>query len=213
MHKLLRSTAVGLAAAGVLAGAASATPALVVKTSQLVRSAGAATIATREDAGTYRTTVSAPAAYRLSGIRPGKQIGTATVHVATAVGALTFRGWIVAVPTNSFVNDQCAAFAEQPVSVWLLQVRQTDGLARTEIPVYVTYGPGGSTQMTWCASAASGMTVTGVSLTLSKALLNPTVAGRYAWHASFDNVNAASRSTFGTVTTSATAVVRVRARR
>lgn len=210
MHKLLRSTAVGLAAAGLLAGAASATPALVVKTSQLVRSAGAATIATREDPGTYRTTVSAPAAYRLTGIRPGKQLGTATVHTATAAGDLTFRGFIVAVPTNSFVNDQCAAFAEQPASVWLLQVRQIDGLARAEIPVYVNYGPGGSTELTWCASAAADMTVTGVSLTLSKTLLNPSVAGRYAWHAIFDNVNASSRSALGSVTTSATAVVRVR---
>jgi hypothetical protein len=216
MSGFLRLTAATVAGASTLAlaGAALAAPALVVSTSQLVKAAGAATIATREDAGTYRTTVSAPTAFGLlSTGQLGRQIGTATVHVSTAAGALTFTGWIVGAAPANYVNDQCAAFAgELHQAVWLVQVRQVDGLARAELPVFVDQGPRGRTELTWCASSAVDMTVTGVSLRFDRTFLNPVVAGNYAWLARFDNAQAAQRSALGSVTTTATSVVKIRAR-
>ena len=216
MPALQRLAAATGAAAFALAltGAALAAPALVVSTSQLVRGAGPATIATREDPGTYRTTVLAPAAYRLPNLQQvGKQIGTATVHVSTAAGALTFTGWIVGGDPAGYVTDQCAAFAgDSHLAVWLAQVRQVDGIARAEIPVYVDQGPGGRTELTWCASSAADMTVTGVSLHFDRIFFNPVVAGNYAWTARFDNAQSAARGALGSVTTSATAVVRIRRR-
>src|SRR5437868_1597181 len=184
------AAATGAAAAALaLTGAALAAPALVVSTSHLVRGAGPATIATREDPGTYRTTVLAPTAYRLPNVRQvGKQIGTATIHVSTAAGPLTFTGWIVGVAPEGYVNDHCADFAgETHLAVWLVQVRQVDGLARAEVPVFVDQGAGGRTELTWCASSAADMTVTGVSLRFDRIFFNPVVAGNYAWNARFDN--------------------------
>jgi hypothetical protein len=213
MPAVLRLTAATVAGASTLAlaGAALAAPALVVSTSHLVKAHGPATIATREDPGTYRTTVSAPTAFGLAGARVGSQLGTATVHVSTAVGALTFTGWLVGAAPSNFVNDRCAAFAgENHQAVWVMQLRQSDGLARAEIPVYVDQGPGGRTELTWCASSAADMTVTGVSLRLDRVLLNPVVAGKYAWRAQFDNADAAQRGALGSVTTTATAVVKIR---
>jgi hypothetical protein len=87
--RLIAATAAG-ASTLALAGAALAAPALVVSTSQLVKATGPATIATREDPGTYRTTVSAPTAFGLLSSRIDHQLGTATVHVTTAAGALTW---------------------------------------------------------------------------------------------------------------------------
>ena len=60
MPALLRLTAATVAGASTLAlaGAVLAAPALVVSTSQLAKGTGPATIATREDPGTYRTIVS-----------------------------------------------------------------------------------------------------------------------------------------------------------
>jgi hypothetical protein len=215
MPALLRLTAATVAGASTLAlaGAALAAPALVVSTSQLVKGTGPATISTREDPGTYRTTVSAPTAYGLSATQVGRQFGTATVHVATAAGALTFTGWVVGAAPANYVNDRCAAFAgENHRAVWLAQVRQVDGLARAEIPVFVDQGPGGRTQLTWCASSAADMTVTGVTLRFDRTFQNPVVAGKYAWRAQFDNAFAAQRGALGSVTTTATAVVKIRRR-
>jgi hypothetical protein len=216
MPALLRLTAATVAGASALtlAGAALAAPALIVSTSQLVKTAGPATIATREDPGTYRTTVSAPTAYQLPNIKHlNRQIGSATVKVWTSSGALTFTGWVVGAAPENYVDDRCAAFAsELHQAVWLMQVRQVDGLARAEIPVFVDQGPSGRTQLTWCASSAADMTVTGVSLRLDRTFLNPLVGGNYAWRAQFDNAQAAARGALGTVTTSATAVVKIRRR-
>jgi hypothetical protein len=222
MPALQRLTAATGAAACALAltGSALAAPALVVRTSHLVRGAGPATIATREDPGTYRTTVSAPTAYRVANHQQiDKQIGTATVHVATAAGDLTFTGWIVGARPRNYVNDRCAAFAgDVHQAVWLVQVRQSDGLARAEIPVFVDQGPGGRTELTWCASSAADMTVTGVSLRFDRTFFNPVVAGTYAWNVRFDNAeledaSSATPNVLGAmVTTSATAVVRIRKR-
>jgi hypothetical protein len=90
-----------------------------------------------------------------------------------------------------------------------MELRQDTGIASAEIPVYVDYGAGGRTELTWCASAAADMTVTQVSLTLAGALRAPAVPGAYAWRAAFDNVSSASgRSVLGAPTT-ATAIVRV----
>jgi hypothetical protein len=216
MPAILRLTAATVAGASALGltAAALAAPALVVSTPQLVKTAGPATISTREDRGTYRTTVSAPTAFGvLAARRIDQRIGTATVHVATAAGALTFTGWIVGAAPENYVNDQCAAFAgELHQAVWLVQVRQSDGLARAEIPVFVDQGPGGRTELTWCASSAADMTVTGVTLRFDRTFLNPVVAGAYAWTAQFDNAQTAGRSALGTVTTTATSVVRIRRR-
>jgi hypothetical protein len=216
MPALLRLTAATVAGASTLAlaGAALAAPALIVSTSHLVKATGPATIATREAPGTDRTTVSAPTAYGLLNTRQlGRQIGTATVRVSTAAGALTFTGWIVGAAPENYVNDQCAAFAgELHQAVWLVQVRQVDGLARAEIPVFVDQGPRGRTELTWCASSAADMTVTGVTLRFDRTFLNPVVVGNYAWLAQFDNAQAAQRSALGSVTTTATAVVKIRRR-
>jgi hypothetical protein len=215
MPAFLRLTAATVAGASMLAlaGAALAAPALVVSTSHLVKGTGPATISTREDLGTYRTTVSAPTAYGLLATQVGRQFGTATVRVSTAAGALTFTGWIVGAAPANYVNDRCAAFAgENHQAVWLAQVRQVDGLARAEIPIFVDQGPGGRTQLTWCASSAADMTVTGVTLRFDRTFLNPVVAGSYAWRAQFDNALSAQRSALGSATTTATAVVKIRQR-
>lgn len=211
MGTLLRLTAAGLAASAVLAAAAVAAPALVVRTPQVVDRAGAVTVATQEGPGTYRTTILAPAAYRLPETgRLGRQLGTALVHVSTPAGPLAFHGFVVADDPASYVNDACAAFAgEDHAAVWLLALRQVDGLARASIPVFVDHGPSGQTELTWCASAAADMTVTGVSFTVRGAIRNPAAAGTYAWHARFDLL-AAGRSTLGLEATAATAVVHVR---
>jgi hypothetical protein len=218
---LRRLTAATGAAACALAltGSALGAPALLVSTSHLVRGAGPATIATREDPGTYRTTVVAPTAYRVASLQAiGRQIGTATVHVTTAVGDLTFTGWIVGARPTDYVNDRCAAFAgEVHQAVWVAQVRQTDGLARAEIPVFVDQGPGGRTELTWCASSAADMTVTGVSLRFDRTFFNPVVAGNYTWNAHFDSAQSdapsATPNVLGAVvTTSAVAVVKIRRR-
>ena len=221
MPALQRLTAVKGAAACELAltGAALGTPVLVVGTSHLVRGVGPATIATQEDPGTYRTTVLAPTAYRVASLQAvDKQIGTATVHVSTAAGALTFTGWIVGARPSDYVNDSCASFAgETHEAVWLVQVRQTNGLARAEIPVFVDQGPGGRTELTWCASSAADMTVTGVSLRFDRTFFNPVVVGNYAWNAHFDSAQpdaqSASPNVLGAiVTTFAVAVVKNRKR-
>jgi hypothetical protein len=211
--RLTATTVAGVATLA-LAGTALGAPALVVSTSQLVKASGPATIATREDAGTYRTTVSAPTAFGLLNAQQvGRQLGTATVLVSTAAGALTFQGWIVGAAPAGYVSDQCAAFAgETHQAVWLVQVRQVNGQARAEIPVFVDQGPGGRSQLTWCASSAADMTVTGVTLRFDRTFLNPVVAGSYAWSARFDNAQASERSALGSVTTSATAVVKIRKR-
>ena len=211
MAKLLRLTAAGSAAAALLAGAATASPALVVRTAQLVGVAGPATIATRESVGTYRTTVLAPAAYRLA--RSGAQVGTATMTAATASGQVQVHGLVTGARLADYALDQCAAFSTSHLGVWSVTLRQVDGHARVEIPVFLDAAPGGRTELTWCASAAADMTVTAVALHLDHAFLNPRVAGRYAWHAQIDNMTALERSVLGAITTSATAVVRVRARR
>lgn len=152
-----------------------------------VWSPGQVTIATHQDLGVYRTTVLAPAAYRLdSRLAAGTHIGTAAVNVVTAEGPLTFTGWIEKASVAGFTPDNCAADAGYAhVGVWLLEVRQTDGLARAEIPVYLDAGPAGTTALTYCASSAADMTVTGVTLTTT-ALLDPVVHARYTWWALFD---------------------------
>ena len=216
MSRVLRLTTATVAGASVLAlaGAALAAPALVVRTSQLVRTAGPASIATREDPGTYRTTVSAPTAFGLLGLpHVGAQLGAATIHVSTAAGSLIFTGWLVGAAPENYVNDRCAAFAgELHQAVWLAQVRQVDGLARAEIPVFVDQGPRGRAELTWCASSAADMTVTGVALRFDRAFLSPVVAGSYAWTAQFDNAQSGDRAALGAVTTTATAVVQIRRR-
>jgi len=213
MRVLLRSTVAAAAAAALLAGSASAAPsALTVTTSPLAHAAGTATIRTLEAPGTYRTTVSAPAAYQLPALRHiGQTIGSATVHVSTDAGPLTFTGWIAGEDPGDFVLDQCAAFAgDVAQAVWVMHLRQTNGIASAEIPIYVDDGPAGTTELTWCASAAADMTVTGVSVSLAGVLRNPLFAGAYVWRAHFDNLLGGEQSILGGVTTSATAVVRVR---
>lgn len=214
MPALQRLAAAAGAAAVALAltGAALGAPALLVSTSHVVEGTGPAAIATREDPGTYRTTVVAPTAYRLPKVRwIGKQIGAATIHVATAAGALTFTGWIVGADPAGYLTDQCADFAgDSHLAVWVAQVRQVDGIARAEVPIYVDQGPGGRTELTWCASSAADMTVTGVSLRFDGIFLNPAVAGNYVWTARFDNAQSTARGTLGAATTSATAVVEIR---
>jgi hypothetical protein len=211
MPTLIRTTVAVLIAAAGIVGNAAASSALVVTTSQLVRNASAATIATREDPGTYRTTVFAPAAYQLPAVRHvGTTFGSALVRVSTPVGTLAFHGWLVGEDPASYTSDQCASFAGSAhLAVWLMELRQVNGIARAEIPVYVDAGPGGQTELTWCASSAADMTVTSVSLGLTGAFLNPLVPGAYTWHAGFDNANSAGRTVLGDVTASASATVHV----
>ena len=198
----------GAVGAAVLAASATAST-LVVRAPHVVRAAGATTIVTHQDPGTYRTTVLAPAAYQLPGVRHvAAQIGTATVNVSTFVGPLTFTGWIVGADPAGYVNDHCADFTESHLAVWLMVLRQTNGLARTEIPIFVDAAPGGRTELTWCASADADMTATSVGVRFDHAFVSPYVAGAYAWQASFDNVDASSRSVLGA--NASTAVVHVR---
>lgn len=152
-----------------------------------VSSPGRVTIAARQDPGVYRTTVLAPAAFRLDPrVKIGAHVGTAVVNVLTAEGPLTFTGWIEKANPAGFTPDDCAADAGyRHLAVWLVEVRQTDGLARAEIPVFLDAGPAGTTALTYCASSAADMTVTGVTLTTS-GLLDPIVHARYTWWALFD---------------------------
>lgn len=153
---------------------------------------GQVTISARQDTSVYRTTVLAPAAFRLDPrLRVGAHIGTAVVNVVTAEGPLTFTGWIEKASLAGFTPDDCAADAgDTHLGVWLLDVRQTNGLARAQIPVYLDAGPAGTTALTYCASSAADMTVTGVTIATT-ALLDPLVHARYTWWALFD----ASRTT------------------
>ena len=215
MPALLTAAAAVAASALTLAGSALAAPALVVNTSHLVRGSGPATIITSEDAGTYRTTILAPAAYRLPNVASlGRRIGTASARVATAGGSLTFQGWITGAAPANYVLDSCASFAgESHQAVWLVQLRQTNGLARAEIPIYVDAGPAGRTELTWCASLATELTVTRVALRFDRSFFNPIVAGNYTWQARFDNAASSDRSALAAVTTSATATVPIHARK
>jgi hypothetical protein len=130
------------------------------------------------------------------------------VNVSTFLGPLAFTGWVVGADPAGYVNDHCADFAESHLAVWLMVLRQTDGLARTEIPIFVDAAPSGRTELTWCASADADMTVTSVAVRFDNAFVSPYVAGGYAWRASFDNVDASSRSVLGASTDSAVVQVR-----
>jgi hypothetical protein len=214
MHALLRLTSPAAALVGALASAATvaAAPALqVASASHVLGHAGALAVITRQDPSAYRTTVLAPAAYQAPDIEHlGQQVGTAVVQVTTAAGPMTFAGWVTGESPLGFVEDSCAAFAgQQHLAVWLVQVRQTDGIARAEIPVFVDAAPGGRTELTWCASSAADMTVTAVSLRLTNVFVNPIASGAYTWRATFDLATADSRTTLGDAATSATATVRL----
>lgn len=149
---------------------------------------GDVTISTRQDPGVYRTTVLVPAAYWLRA--HARVAGSATVQVATASGPLTFDGWIRAVDPLDYAPDECAADAgETHLAVWVLELRQSDGVASAEIPVFVDAGPHGTTALTWCASSAADMNVTAVGFTLDPVFGAPLRHGAYMWQALFDDGN------------------------
>jgi hypothetical protein len=206
---VFRTGAASIAALAAAASAAAAPALLVTPTSRVLGAAAGAVIATHQDASAYRTTVSAPAAWGLrAGNNVGQTVGAAVVQVTTAVGALTFAGWITGESPAGFVNDDCAAFAGYDhLAVYLMQVRQVDGLARAEIPIFVDAGPGGTTLLTWCAASAADMTVTDVTVRLTRSLVNPIVHGVYAWRANFD-LAGGDVSTVGIESTSAVSRVR-----
>lgn len=186
---LAASVCVSLAAA---AAAFAAPPLQVTSGSHALGRAAALSVITKQGPAVYRTTIFAPAAYQTPDVAHlDRSVGTASVRVTTAVGALTFTGWITGVDPAGFVDDSCAAFAgDDHLAVWLLDVRQTDGLARAQIPVFVDAAPGGRTELAWCASSAADMTVTAVTLHLGDAFVNPVVSGSYAWGAVFDRATA-----------------------
>ena len=209
----LSLTLAAVAALAVAGSAAAATTLHVTSSSRVLGHAGTVSIATQQDPAAYRTTVLVPAAYGLrTEARNDRTIGTALVQTSTAVGELTFDGWIITQRQGDYVNDDCAAFAgENHLAVWLLRLRQTDGIARIEIPVFVDAAPAGRVELTWCASRAADMTVTGVSISLPGVFVNPRAAGAYAWRANFDLAPMNQRSTLdlGSETASAFAYVRL----
>jgi hypothetical protein len=147
---------------------------------------GDITISTRQDPGVYRTTVLVPAAFWLH--RSAHVAGGATVRVATASGPLTFVGWIQNATPLDYAIDDCAAdMGYDHQAVWLLELRQSNGIASAEIPVFVDAGPRGTTALTWCASTAADMSVTSVSFTLDPVFSAPVRHGTYRWQAQFDS--------------------------
>jgi hypothetical protein len=206
---LLRTGAASLAALAAATTAAAAPALHVTDTSHALGVTAGAVIATQQDPSAYRTTVYAPAAYGLRVSHAGSTIGSAIVRVSTAAGALTFAGWITGAGPAGYVSDDCAAFAGyQHLAVWVMEVRQVDGIARAEIPIFVDPGPGGTTQLTWCASSAADMSVTAVTVRLDRALVNPAAHGAYAWRAHFD-LAGGNVSALGLEHSSAVSVVRL----
>jgi hypothetical protein len=200
-------------AALLVAGSATAAASLqVTSSSRAFGHAGTVSIATQQDPAAYRTTVLVPAAYGLrTATGADRTIGTAVVHTSTAVGELTFDGWIVTQRQGDYANDDCAWFAGQNhLAVWLLRLRQTDGIARIEIPVFVDAAPAGRVELTWCASRAADMTVTGVSVRLPGGFVNPGAAGTYAWRANFDLASMEQRSTLDLTSETVSAFAYVR---
>jgi hypothetical protein len=196
----------------VAVGNAGAAPAAlqVTSMSHVLGGITAATIVTRQDPAAYRTTLSAPAAYQLPNVgHVGRRVGTAVVNASTDQGEVTFAGWITGLNPAGYSEDDCAAFAGYAhEAVWLMQVRQTDGIAHVEIPIFVDAGPGGTTELSLCAAAAADMTITGVTLHLNGALKNPVVHGAYPWRAHFD-LALGGACVLGVHKTSAVAVVRL----
>lgn len=185
MTKLIRLALPAAAALLVLAAPAGAS------TLHVRAAHGDITISTRQDAGVYRTTVLVPAAFWLH--PHGRLSGSAAVEVATASGPLTFVGRIVATSPSDYAIDDCAAdMGYDHVAVWLLELRQSNGIASAEIPVFVDAGPGGTTALTWCATTAADMDVTAVRFTLDPVFAFPVRHGTYRWRASFDSGTTAS---------------------
>jgi hypothetical protein len=180
MNKLLR-LALPAAAAVLVVAAPAAASSLHVSAKP-----GEVTISTRQDPGVYRTTVLVPAAYWLH--RHAHVAGSASIRVATASGPLTFTGWVQAAKAADYAIEHCAADkGYSHVAVWVLELRQVNGIARAEIPVFVDPGPGGTTALTWCASSAADMEVTAVTFTLDPVFGEPVVHGPYTWQAQFDD--------------------------
>jgi hypothetical protein len=178
---------IGLVLPAIIALLVAAAPA-GASTLRVTATHGDVTIATRQDPGVYRTTVLVPAAYWLHVHAHVK--GSATVRVATASGPLIFDGWIHAVDPRDYALDECAAdLSESHLAVWMLELRQANGTASAEIPVFVDPGPHGTTALTWCASSAADMNVTAVSFTLDPVFGVPARSGAYMWHALFDDGN------------------------
>jgi len=144
------------------------------------------TISTQQDTGVYRTTVLAPAAFWL---HPHAHVaGSAFVKVATASGPLTFVGRVRNGDLRDYAIDDCAADKGfNHLAVWVLELRQSNGIASAEIPVYVDAGPRGTTALTWCASKAADMNVTAVTFTLDPVFTMPARRGAYRWQALFDS--------------------------
>jgi len=178
---------IGLVLPAIIALLVAAAPA-AASTLRVKAAHGDVTISTSQDPGVYRTTVLVPAAYWLH--VHAHVAGSATVRVATASGPLTFDGWIRAADPLDYATDQCAW--DESIShraVWVLELRQSNGIASAEIPVFVDNGPNGTTALTWCASSEADMNVTAVSFTLDPVFEAPVRSGVYAWHALFDNGN------------------------
>lgn len=154
------------------------------------------TISTQQDAGVYRTTVLAPAAFWL---HPHARVaGSALVKVATASGPLTFVGRLRNASPLDYALDECAADKGwNHQAVWVLELRQSNGIANAEIPVFVDSGPRGTTALTWCASSAADMNVTAVRFTLDPVFGMPARHGAYRWQAQFDSGTTAN--TFATM--------------
>jgi hypothetical protein len=180
MTNLIRLT-LPMAAALLVAAAPAAASSLHV-----TQAHGDITISTRQDPGVYRTTVLVPAAFWLH--RSAHVAGGATVQVATATGPVTFVGWIQNATPLDYAIDDCAAdvgYAHQ--AVWLLVLRQSNGIAAAQIPIFVDAGPHGTTALTWCASRAADMNVTSVKFTLDPVFSAPVQHGTYRWQAEFDS--------------------------
>jgi hypothetical protein len=179
MTKLVRLALLAAAALLVVAAPAAASS-LRVKEAH-----GDITISTRQDPGVYRTTVLVPAAYW---VHPHAHVaGAATVAVSTATGPLTFVGWIQNAAARDYTSDDCAVDkGYDHLAVWVLELRQSNGIANAQIPVFVDAGPNGMTALTWCASTAADMNVTAVTFTLDPVFEAP-VHGSYRWQAQFDS--------------------------
>ena len=153
-----------------MAGAASAS------TLQVTAVAGAVTIATLQTAGVYRTTVVVPSEYTLRADRPVR--GTAVVTTA----AKSLHGTVRPVAPEPYDNDECAAnVGYAHLAVWLVRA------SGVQLPVYVDAGPAGTTLLTWCATAATKLAVTGVTISIEHGFDLPAVHGAFTWQALFDS--------------------------
>jgi hypothetical protein len=139
-------------------------------------------------APTSKLTIDVPAGYALDLARPvGTKIGTATVKLAIGSTLVTGSGKLVVADPSTGAGPTCAAGSH--AAVWAIAV-YIAGQAQV-IPVYVDpAGPEDSDVVSYtlqscfaAPSAAAGLELSEVDLSLKSMLTNPGATGMYVWRA------------------------------